>query len=215
MTAALPDPRPPSLEQRLRRALVGTSLETPRPLAKLPVPVISGPLAAAMRSGLRPASVLVPVIRRGEALHVLLTVRAPDLRSHGGQIAFPGGAQDASDITAVDTALREAQEEVGLDPARVEVLGYLDDYPTISRFLVTPVVGLIDGEPRISIDAQEVAGIFEVPLDIVLDDSQWERRLIDRDGLRVPMRELNWCDYRIWGATAAMLGDLARRVNAA
>ena len=214
MNSAVPPLSASPVEHRLRQVLAATTLETPRPLAELSLPpALNTALAAAMRAGLRPASVLVPIIRRGSALSVLLTVRAPNLRSHGGQIAFPGGACDASDITAVDTALREAMEEVGIDPARVEVLGYLDDYPTVSRFLVTPVVGLIDGDPGINIDAREVAGIFELPLDIALDPASWERKLVNRDGIQLPLRELNWSGYRIWGATAGMLQDLVRRVG--
>lgn len=215
MTAAVPELQASALEARLRRALAATSLETPRPLAKLSLPPsLNAALSMAMRAGLRPASVLVPVIRRGDLLSVLLTVRAPDLRAHGGQIAFPGGSKDASDITAVDTALREAAEEVGIEPQRVEVLGYLDDYPTVTRFLVTPVVGLIVGDPAIRIDAREVAGIFELPLDVALDPASWERKLVNREGLQVPLREVNWSGYRIWGATAGMLEDLVKRVTA-
>ena len=145
------------------------------------------------------------LIRRGDALSMLFTVRAQHLRSHRGQISFPGGGRDEGDRDAVDNALREAQEEVGIDPARVEVIGYLDDYPTLTRYLVTPVVGLIEGEPELEIDENEVAEVFEAPLSFLLDPASFERKLLSRDGLNVPFFELNYGSYRIWGATASML----------
>lgn len=213
MTSAVPH-AVTAIERRLRRALLDTSLETPRPIADLGLSRLHEErLQAMMRKGLRPAAVLLPVMRRGDALSLLLTVRAADMRSHGGQIAFPGGAKDAADITPVDTALREAQEEVGIDPAHVEVLGYLDDYPTISNFMVTPVVGLVDAEFTLRPQAREVAEIFEVPLDVALDPARFERKLIERGGAELPILELCWQAYRIWGATAGMLWDLVERVS--
>lgn len=204
------------LEQRLRRALAGTHLESPRPMIDLELPFHAQKLLAPLLGAtLRAAAVLAPVIRRGDALSLLLTVRAGHLRSHSGQISFPGGGCDADDRGAVDTALREAREEVGLDPERVEVLGYLDDYPTLSRYLVTPVVGLIDGEPDLDIDANEVAEVFEVPLAFVLDPKSFERKLLSREGINVPVFELNWGRHRIWGATAGMLWNLAQKVGKA
>ena len=211
MTSAVP--HTPLLERRLRLALADTKLETPRPVADLGLSRLhQDNLDAMMRRGMRPAAVLAPVLRRGDAMSLLLTVRAPDMRSHGGQIAFPGGAKDAADITAVDTALREAQEEVGIDPQRVEVLGYLDDYPTISNFMVTPVVGLIDGELDLCPQAAEVAEVFEVPLNVALDPANFARKTIERGGAALPIMELMWQHYRIWGATAGMLWDLVERV---
>jgi 8-oxo-dGTP pyrophosphatase MutT (NUDIX family) len=202
------------LEWRLRAALAGTDLETPRPVAKLGLPRATEALIGeATAAGLRPAAVLVPVIRHADRLSMLLTVRSADLRSHGGQIAFPGGARDASDVTAADTALREAQEEVGLDPALVEIVGYLDDHPTFSRFMVTPVVGIIKGAPALSPHQREVAEIFELPFELIARE-RFERKILSRDGVELPFFELNWQRYRVWGATAAMLWDLAGRMAA-
>lgn len=201
------------LERRLRAALRETTLKLPRPRCRLDLPLDPDRvLGDALARHLRPAAVLAPVIRRSSDLSLLLTVRSQALRSHKGQISFPGGGSDAQDADAVATALREAQEEIGLAPAQVEVLGFLDDYPTISRYLVTPVVGLIDGEPELMPDEREVAGVFEVPLAHALDLAHFQRRYFTREGLNLPFYELPWKAYRIWGATAGMLHDLATKV---
>lgn len=204
------------LERRLRAALADTHLETPRKLVGLDMPdMLSKLFDATLLSNLRPSAVLLPLIRRGDQLSMLLTVRSAGLRNHGGQIAFPGGGRDAGDITAVDNALREAQEEVGLDPAMVEIIGYLDDYPTLSRYRITPVVGIIDAEPQLSIDDGEVAEVFELPFEQLSSRANFERRILTREGINVPFFELQWQQYRIWGATAGMLWDLAGRMEAA
>lgn len=203
-----------SIEQRLRDALASTHDRAPRPLARLDLPLDADRwLTPALMKALRPAAVLAAVFRRDDRYSVMLTRRAETLSSHRGQISFPGGRRDDTDVSAVANALREAQEEVGLDPARVEVLGYLDDYPTISRYLVTPVVGLIEGEFEPVADPSEVAEVFELPLEIALDPSAYERKKLSRDGLVVPYYELNWNGYRVWGATAGMLYDLCDRVD--
>lgn len=204
------------LERRLRAALADTHLEAPRKLAGMDMPELLGKMFdAALLSSLRPSAVLLPLIRRGEQLSMLLTVRAANLRNHGGQIAFPGGARDATDITAVDNALREAHEEVGLDPATVEIIGYLDDYPTLSRYRITPVVGIIDTEPQLSVDVGEVAEIFELPFEQLTRRANFGRQIMERGGIEVPVFELHWQQYRIWGATAGMLWDLAGRMEGA
>lgn len=201
------------LERRLRAALRETTLSQPRPLCDLDLPLgLDQLLGTAVARHLRPAAVLAPVIRRGSDLSLLLTVRSQALRSHKGQISFPGGGSDAEDADAVATALREAQEEIGLAPAQVEVIGFLDDYPTISRYLVTPIVGLIEGEPDLMPDEREVADVFEIPLDRALDLANFQRRYFTREGFNVPFYELVWERYRIWGATAGMLHDLATKV---
>ncbi|MEW6167861.1 MAG: CoA pyrophosphatase [Pseudomonadota bacterium] len=202
------------LERRLRRALAATRLDAPRPMAALELPLLLDKLAPTLAGNLRPAAVLAPVIRRGAELSMLFTVRASHLRAHSGQISFPGGGRDEGDGDAVDTALREAREEIGLPPAHVEVIGYLDDYPTLSRYRVTPVVGIVDGAPQLTVDENEVAGVFEAPLAFVLDPASFERKWILRDGLNLPFFELNWGPHRIWGATAGMLWNLAQKVSA-
>ncbi|HEY0974563.1 MAG TPA: CoA pyrophosphatase [Solimonas sp.] len=206
---------PPALERELRAALAGTHLDTPRPITDLELPLkLDKLISPAALAALRPAAVLAPVIRRGDALAMLLTVRSERLRSHRGQISFPGGGRDPGDADAVGNALREAQEEIGLDAERVEVIGYLDDYPTLTRYMVTPVVGVVREQPQWRIDDNEVAEVFEVPLAYVLDPRSYERKLLSRDGLNVPFFELNWERYRIWGATAGMLWNLAQKFAA-
>lgn len=202
------------MEQRLREALAPTHERAPRPLADLGLPQGADDwLSPAFMESLRPAAVLAPVIRHAGQYSVMLTRRAEHLSSHQGQISFPGGRRDETDASAVQNALREAWEEVGLEPARVEVLGFLDDYPVFSRYRITPVVGLVDGRFEVRADPGEVAEVFEIPLEKVLDPRSYERKTISRDGLVVPFHELNWGGYRVWGATAGMLWDLCVRVN--
>lgn len=202
------------LEQRLRRALAQTQLDAPRPLIDLELPFkLDRLLGSAVIGKLRPAAVLAPVLRRGERLSMMFTVRSAHLRAHSGQISFPGGGRDAGDRDAVDNALREAHEEVGLVPDHVEVLGYLDDYPTMTRYLVTPVVGMVDAAAlALRVDAGEVAEVFEAPLDFVLDPSSFTRSTLVHDGIKLPFYELQWRQHRIWGATAGMLWNLAQKV---
>jgi 8-oxo-dGTP pyrophosphatase MutT (NUDIX family) len=205
-----------ALESRLRRALAGSSDASPRPVASLDMPLkMEKLLTPLMLRSFRAASVLVPVIRRGDELSVLLTVRAETLRSHKGQISFPGGRRDDTDASAAAAALREAHEEVGIEPGSVEILGYLDDYPVLSRYLVTPVVGMIHGDPVLTPHVHEVAEVFEAPLSFLTDERSFERKLLSRDGLNVPFFELNWKQYRIWGATAGMLWNLHSKVSRA
>jgi 8-oxo-dGTP pyrophosphatase MutT (NUDIX family) len=203
-----------SLEHRLRAALAGTSDATPRPITPIELPMkLDRLIAPIVFRDLKPASVLVPVMRRREGLTVLLTKRTETLRSHRGQISFPGGRREDSDASAAAAAKREAEEETGIPPAAVEVIGYLDDYPTISRYLVTPVVGLVDDVEEVRPCAREVAEIFEVPLPFLLERANFERKFLSRDGFNVPFFELNYGGYRIWGATAGMLWNLMQKVS--
>ncbi|WP_374316687.1 CoA pyrophosphatase [Aquabacterium sp.] len=170
----------------------------------------------------RQASVLVPLVMR-ERPTVLLTQRTDHLKSHAGQISFPGGRREPSDPTAESTALREAQEEVGLSPERVELLGQMPTYTTGTGFIVTPVVGLL--QPATSAaplsglkgDPGEVAEIFEVPLDFLMNPAHHQRRAWSLPGggplefWAMPWQaEGRSQPYFIWGATAAMLRNLYR-----
>lgn len=176
---------------------------------------------------LRPASVLVPLVMRPEPT-VLLTQRPQHLKAHGGQISFPGGRQEPSDASVVHTALRETEEEVGLQRDRVEVLGTLPPYLTVTGFMVTPVVGLIEPwdllDPGTALrhDPGEVDEIFEVPLHFLMNPAHHEHRarvLPDPFG-RVEFLAMPWTPphaaqpYFIWGATAAMLRNLYRFLSA-
>lgn len=203
------------LEKQLRIALAHTNDTAPRPMISLELPLRADKiLTPALMASLRPASVLVPVIWRGTDLIVLLTRRADHLRSHKGQISFPGGRRDEGDVSAAANALREAQEEVGLPPSSVEVIGYLDDYPTITRYMVTPVVGIVSGEPTLYAHEDEVAELIEVPLEFVLAPKSFERKSFLQSGIKVPFYELNFGSHRIWGATAGMLWNLCQKFNA-
>lgn len=168
----------------------------------------------------RDAAVLVPIVAHASGTTVLLTQRTLHLRHHSGQVAFPGGRVEAGDPSPVDAALREAREEVGLEPARVEVIGRLPEYLTGTGFRVTPVVGLVAPgfDPRP--DPQEVAQVFEVPLAFLMDPRHHQRRslrlaAIERSFFAMPYRPPGASDeHFIWGATAAMLRNLYRLLSA-
>ena len=161
---------------------------------------------------LRPAAVLVPLVDRPQGWTVLLTRRTDHLHHHPGQISFPGGRAEEHDPHPVETALRETAEEIGLAPAYVQVAGYLDPYLTITGFIVTPVVGLVRPGFTLVLDDFEVAEAFEIPLEAVLDPAnhRLENRLVAGHERRFYV--IPYGDYYIWGATAAMLVSLARRL---
>ncbi|MEM8787435.1 MAG: CoA pyrophosphatase [Pseudomonadota bacterium] len=161
---------------------------------------------------LRPAAVLVPLIDRPQGLSVLLTRRSPTLRHHPGQIAFPGGKQDAGDRDLWATALREADEEVGLDPTSVAPMGRLDRHETVTRFDVEPHVGLIPADAPLRIDRREVAEAFEVPLEAVLDAGRYQVHSRLWQGRERRYYAVPYGPYYIWGATARILKGLADRV---
>ena len=158
----------------------------------------------------RPASVLVPIVQRQEELKVLFTRRTVHLKSHSGQISFPGGRAEPHDASPEATALREAQEEIGLEPRHVEILGKLSDYHTRTDFRVTPVVGLVASHFELRLDAHEVDEVFEVPLSFLLDPAHHERHWREFQGRRVTYYAIPYRDYYIWGATAGMLVNFYR-----
>lgn len=157
-----------------------------------------------------PAAVLVPVVERDSGLTVLLTRRTAHLRDHAGQISFPGGRREDGDASAVATALREAQEEVGLDPVKVEVLGVLPEYRTGTGFVVAPVVALVHPPLDLKLDDFEVAEAFETPLSFVIDPANHKRHRGERQGQVREFHAMPWEGYYIWGATAGMLLNLQR-----
>ncbi len=203
------------LEWKLRAALAATSDALPRPMAPIELPMKLGKLIPPLVfKSLQSACVLVPVMRRPAGLQVLLTLRSDTMPSHKGQISFPGGRRQDSDGSAAAAAKREAEEEAGIPPGAVEVIGYLDDYPTISKYMITPVVGLVEDLPEVKPCAREVAEIFEVPLAFLLEPKNFEHKVFSRDGFNVPFFELNYGSWRIWGATAGMLWNLSQKVAA-
>lgn len=176
---------------------------------------LQGDQGARARTGRRtPAAVLIAIVARDDpGPTVLLTQRTAHLRDHAGQISFPGGRTEAIDDGPVATALREAEEEVGLAPERVDVLGFLPTYDTITGFRVQPVVGWVRPPAFFRPDPVEVAEVFEVPLAFVLDPANHERRAGERAGVRREFYVLPYRDRFIWGATAGMLVNLARVVG--
>lgn len=196
------------LEDRLRAALAGTGEAKPRPVVSLKLERM---LTPGLLASLRPASVLVPVMRRKDGPTVLMTVRPETMRSHGGQVSFPGGRREESDSSAAAAALREAHEEVGIPPSAVEVIGYLDDYPTLTRYLITPVVGVVEDLAEVQAHVHEVAEIFEVPLAFLLERANFRQKKLA--GTKLPYYEVTFGRFRIWGATAGMLWDLAHKVH--
>lgn len=168
------------------------------------------------------ASVLVPIVQRADALQVLLTRRTEHLRDHAGQISFPGGRAEERDADAVATALREAEEEVGLRPDAVEVIGTMPAYSTVTGFVVTPVVALVQPGFELAIDSFEVAEAFEVPLPFLMDPANHRRHQMETPAGTRSFYSMPWQaiaadglprHYFIWGATAAMLRNFYRYLS--
>ena len=170
---------------------------------------VDGPISPALREVLerpgRPASVLLALLERSDGPTVLFTERAAHLRDHAGQVSLPGG-RIAPGESPAEAALREAHEEVGLDPKAVDIIGSLDEFLTGTGFAVMPVVGIVaDPEFVATPDSREVAGVFEVPLGVILDRSAMSVGYFERHGSRLLTYELSFGGRRIWGATAAVL----------
>lgn len=180
--------------------------------AQAPAWVPELPDEAMLRPGLalRRAAVLVPIVERPEGLAMLLTRRTAHLLNHGGQISFPGGRAEERDASAVDTALRETEEEIGLHRKHVEIIGVLPEHITITGYRVTPVVGLVRPPFELVADPNEVAEIFEVPLGFLMDGMNHQRLSIDlpEGGGRRSFYAMPYERFFIWGATAAMLRNL-------
>ncbi|TFZ04301.1 CoA pyrophosphatase [Ramlibacter rhizophilus] len=160
------------------------------------------------------ASVLVPVVMRGPTPTVILTERTTHLSTHSGQIAFPGGRRDDTDTDAAHTALREAHEEIGLADRHVEVIGHLPTYTTGTRFVVTPVIALVDPGHELTLNPHEVADAFEVPLAFLMNPAHHHRHAIEVGGQAREFFSMPYMQGRterfIWGATAGMLRNLYR-----
>ena len=187
--------------ERLRSALSGPARE----------PLLVGDLPDVVADACIPAAVLIAVTDRPEP-GVILTVRRDHMRTHAGQIAFPGGRIDAGE-DAVAAALREAQEEIALDPSQVEVVGALAPYRTITGYQVTPVLGVIAPDLPLHPHEFEVADWFEAPLGYLIDPANHQRRSALFAGKERHYYEIDWNGRRIWGATAAMTINLARQLQ--
>lgn len=157
-----------------------------------------------------PAAVLVAITDRADP-GLILTVRTDTMRRHAGQIAFPGGRIDPGE-TAIEAALREAEEEIALPRAQVTVIGAADRYRTVTGFQVTPVIGVVPPDLSYRANDAEVASWFEVPLAFLLEPGNHLEQAIEWQGRERHYYEINWDGHRIWGATAAMIVNLGRRL---
>jgi len=158
------------------------------------------------------AAVLVAIVDRPVPT-IILTLRTEGLRRHAGQVAFPGGRVDPGDASAIHAALREAEEEIGLNPAAIDLVGIAGRYTTITGFDVTPVIGVVPPGLALVPDPAEVAAIFEAPLDHLFDPAHQALRTVEWRGAERHYYEIDWQGRRIWGATAAMLVNLGRRLG--
>jgi 8-oxo-dGTP pyrophosphatase MutT (NUDIX family) len=201
----MPQHLPNITASEIRQRFAGTAMPEDPLDVVIPPPRWPVALQQKLTSDLIAAAVLIPIITREASLSVLLTERSPDLKHHAGQISFPGGRMDATDRDIRATALRETHEEVGIDPANVEIIGYLDPNPTVTGYAVTPVVALVELQQELIIDPLEVKSVFEVPLPFLLDEGNQKSAEREFEGVMVPIAEFNFGQYRIWGATASML----------
>jgi 8-oxo-dGTP pyrophosphatase MutT (NUDIX family) len=158
------------------------------------------------------AAVLIPIIAHADGLTVLFTQRTSHLKSHSGQVSFPGGRAEAEDPTPEFTALREAREEIGLAEERVEIIARLADYLTRTGYRVTPVVGLVTPPLELAPDRREVEEVFEVPLKFLLDPRNHLRKTRELQGQTVGYYEMPYGGRHIWGATAGMIVNLYRQL---
>ena len=157
---------------------------------------------------LRRAAVLLPLFKKEGEYHILFTRRTDQVEHHKGQISFPGGRQDKKDKDLLATALREAQEEMGIEEKDVQILGELDDICTVTDFCVSPFVALIPYPYPYKINRQEIAEIIEVPLSVLLDERRFRQELRERDGAPFQVYFYQHKDHTIWGATAGILKQL-------
>jgi 8-oxo-dGTP pyrophosphatase MutT (NUDIX family) len=200
------------------RARERLTLDVPPGLTDLTVPVTRGDLdldpTVWERAGVtapRPAAVLVPVVER-PAPGVILTMRTSELSSHAGQIAFPGGKIDKTDSGPLAAALREAQEEIGLDARLIEPIGYLDLYLTFSGFRILPLVAKVAPSYEMRLNAAEVADAFEVPLDFLMKPENHQRQSRDWKGIKREYYAMPYQERYIWGVTAGILRNLYERL---
>ncbi|MFW2851875.1 CoA pyrophosphatase [Sphingomonas sp. TX0543] len=195
-----------SLADRLHRALIAGQGEHPVLLTGDRAELDLGP-----DDRMSPAAVLVPVTDRPRP-GVILTRRPETMRRHAGQVAFPGGRVDPGE-DVITAALREAEEEIALPRAVVSVIGTVDSYRTVTGYIVTPVIAVVPPDLRLVPNAAEVAAVFEVPLDFLLDTANHVEATVEWQGHERHYYEINWEGHRIWGATAAMIVNLARRLR--
>lgn len=162
---------------------------------------------------LRAAAVLIALKETKGGLSIIFTLRTAHLNAHAGQVSFPGGGADKGDRDRIQTALREAKEEIGLDPKQVRVLGTLDEYVTRTGYKITPVIGVIEGDVSFTMDENEVADIFEVPLADMLTPGNLEIKSATFENIPRHFYQLLWEQHRIWGPTAGILNGFIEAVR--
>ena len=177
-----------------------------------PVVSVYGDEEAGGEGAITPASVLVPIVAHPGGMTVLFTQRTSHLRSHSGQISFPGGRAEPEDPSPEFTALREAREEIGLKAGQVEVIGWLPEYLTRTGYRVTPVVGLLTPPLALAPNPREVEEVFEVPLAFLLDPRNHQRRTREFQGRTVSFYAIPYGERDIWGATAGILVNFYRQL---
>jgi 8-oxo-dGTP pyrophosphatase MutT (NUDIX family) len=176
-----------------------------------PIPDLLSDAAFAREGRRTPAAVLIAVTDEADNPQIILTQRPNTMRDHPGQVAFPGGKIDAGE-DAITAALREADEELALPPSAVRVIGVSDDYVTGTGFVVTPVVGVVPPGLELVPSPAEVAAVFTAPLALLLDRSRWQTNEVFWRGAMRRYLEMDYDGFRIWGVTAAILANLARRI---
>ena len=190
-----------ALGDRLRGALANAAAEPP----------LEGDLPDLRAHAANEAAVLIPITHRDDP-GVLLTVRREHMRTHAGQIAFPGGRVERGE-DPVAAALREAHEEILLDRAVVELVGSIEPYRTVTGYVITPVIGVVPADLPLEPHEHEVADLFEAPLSYLLDPANQQRQCALLQGRERHYYEIDWNGRRIWGATAAMIVNLLRRLQ--
>lgn len=210
----------PATESFFDRARARLNLDVPASLSDPNAPGARGDLdlnpESWIKAGVkatRPAAVLVPVIDRGEPT-VLLTQRTPDLTTHAGQVAFPGGKIEQDDVSPVAAALRETREETGLPAALIEPIGYLDLYLTFSGFRILPTVARVKPDFTLTLNPSEVTEAFEVPLKFLMTPANHARKIRDWRGIQREYYEIPFENCYIWGITAGILRNLYERIYA-
>lgn len=196
----------------IRERLAGTVLEDDPGGVHLDTLAREWPTGLRQRltANLKPAGVLIPIIDRPDGLSVLLTRRSAKLKHHAGQVSFPGGRMEPTDRDIRHTALRETEEEVGIQPHKIQVMGYLPPMPTTTGFAVTPIVGLLDSDVAVSIELAEVERAFEVPLCFLLNPQNQQMSEREFEGVMMPLVEFHFGGERIWGTTASMVIELRK-----
>jgi 8-oxo-dGTP pyrophosphatase MutT (NUDIX family) len=188
---------------------------SPRPWrARIEARLDRTPCELELGQALKPAAILLPIIEREEP-SILLTKRSDNMPTHAGQISFPGGRVHAGDSSLVETALRELEEETGIDRKFVTVAGFLDPYETVnSGFMILPVVGFVREDFVLHVNANEVAEIFEAPLAYLCDPKNRSRMSVERQGVMREFHTIPFAGHTIWGATAEIIVNLSGRLGA-